>query len=462
MDFYDREEEQKILNEKLNSKNSYDLIVISGRRRIGKTELIKHLKYKGIYFYVTKETKFNLLKDLTTQVREYFNDKFITFEDFNSFFEYLIEKAKFQNLTIIFDEFQNFESVDKAFFSIMQKYIDRINSEDIPLKIIAMGSYIRLIKDIFNSSSAALYGRKTAQTVLKPLRFRYIKQLLEKEFNITDDEEIINFYGVFGGIPKYYKLFEGNRFKNLTQVLDLTLFRSVSMLESEIKEVFYEQVIEIKKEYLSIIKAIALGFNTNKKISDYTNIEKTSIPTYINDLMDIYEIVGRKIPITEDYLKSKKGVYYIKDSFLHFWFFFIEKNRSSFELEQFDYIKDQISKHLNDFLGRNVFENVAREYVQKYNKDYVVGSWWIGETEIDDVGINDTNKVILGECKYSNKKVGFTLFNELLEKFEKLKGKEIKKIYLFSKSGFEENLQEKAKDLNVELVDLNKLVEGLS
>lgn len=458
MKFYNRENELNYLNS-LNKK-SYDLIVLSGRRRVGKTELIKRINKIDFFFYVSEENSSSLLKSFTNDIKFYFQDEFLNFENWDIFLKFLFEKSKKIPLTIVFDEFQNFKKVDPSFFSILQKYIDNADFENIPINIICTGSYINMIKDLFNKSSSSLYGRKTGEILLKPLEFKYIYLLLNN-LKVRNLEEIIKIYSLFGGMPRYYKLISDLDEVNFNNILNKKIFTSTSALSQEIKEVFFENILKTKKEYISILKAISLGNNTNKKISDFTKIENTTLPTYLSELINIYEVVRREVPITDDELKSKKGIYKLNDNLLLFWFRFIEKNRSYFEIGKFDFIKENIKINFNDFVGKNIFEDLAKQYIWKKYPKNLTGSWWSGETEIDVVSYDNKKEFILGEVKWTKEKVGFKLYNDLNEKIKKLKPVKVKKIYLFSKSGFEKNLIEKQDELNLELIDLKKMVDFL-
>lgn len=460
MKFYSRENEITLFNERL-SRNGFELIVFSGRRRVGKTELIRHLDSIDLYFYITKETNFSILSQFEEKLRIYFKEDFIQFRDWNDFFKYLISKARNSGLNIVFDEFQNFEFVDKSFFSIFQRYLEDISRDDLNLKFICTGSYINMIKNIFNSSASPLYGRKTAELILKPLEFKYCVEILKDLHNLKNNEDIINIYSLFSGIPRYYQLTEKEKIKNFNDILDKLLFSQISPLKSEVREVFFEDIINTKKEYLSILKAISKGNNTNSKIAEFSGIKQTSLPGYLDELENIYEVIERRVPITDDELKSKKGRYFLKDSFLLFWFRFIESNKSSYEFGNFEVIKENILNLYSDFVGKSTFENLSREYILKKNKYFKTGSWWSGSEEIDICASDLNNKFIFGECKWTNKKVGFSLYNDLLKKIKIGKFSNVSKIYLFSKSGFEKNLIEKADELNIELINLDLLVDTL-
>ncbi len=464
MKFYNRENELRYLNS-LNNKNlnnKYNLIIITGRRRVGKTELIKRINKLDFYFYITEENSKSLLKSFENQIKEYYNDEFLSLDTWDSFLKYLINKSKKKTLTICFDEFQNFKKVDESFFSILQKYIDLIDFEKIPINIICIGSYVNMIKNIFNNSNSSLYGRKTAEILLKPLEFKYIYSYLKKENHLDNNEEIIKIYSLFGGIPRYYKLISNIENISFDKILNQVIFSNISPLSQEIQELFFENIIKSKKEYMSILKAISLGYNTNKLISDFTKIEKTSLPSYLNELINVYEIVEKKIPFGDNEFKSKKGRYFIIDNFLNFWFRFIQRYKSYYELEQYGYIKEKIKKEYDDFIGNKIFEQLSKIYLNKKYLNYLIGSYWSGNIEIDIMGKDNDDNLIIGECKWTNKKISLKLYNEIMEKLNKLKIKDNKcKIYLFSKSGFEKNLIKKRKELGLELIDLNEIIKEL-
>lgn len=435
--FVNREQELKFLNSEYARKGS-SLVILYGRRRNGKTTLIKEfIKGKRVlYFLATEENEQNNLQSFKNRIFETYNidikPEIKTFEDA---FKFLIKIDK--KPLVIIDEFQYLAMSNSAIASIFQKiwdlYLQKTNA-----KIILCGSYIRMMEDQTLNYNSPLYGRRTGQIKLKQIKFIDYN----KFYKNFDFKKLVEYYAVTGGVPKYIELF--NKEKDIFKAIEKNILDRNSFLYEEPEFLLKNEVKDVGT-YFSIIKVIAAGANKLGEISDKLNVKQTGLTNYLKTLIEI-EIIKREVPITEtNPEKSKKSIYKINDNFIKFWFRFIYPNRDQIEMGNNEYVLDLIKRNFVDNHVSYVYEEVCKELMLSEKKIHIdkVGKWWDKNDEIDIVGIDNTSKIIyVGECKFTNKKVGLSVLNDLKKKAEKIKEyKDYKKVYcLFSINGYEKEL----------------------
>lgn len=463
--FIDREIELKFLNERWQSSNS-QLIIIYGKRRIGKTELIKEfIKNKNsIYFICDRTTEKENLKNLGRIAGRKFNNLILVengFNDWYQFFNFLKESLK-ERIVIAIDEFPYLYSSNTAISSIFQKGWDE-NLKDLPIFLIICGSSVSMMlrETIYNS--APLYGRKTGQIFLKPLGFYDAWKFFPK----LDFSRFLNIFAICGGIALYLEQF--SHAKSLTENLTTNVFNKNSILYNEGEILLSEELSELRI-YFAILKAIALGKTKFGEIINYTGLSKTSIHKYLYVLEEL-QLISKEIPVTEEKPeKSRKGLYKIRDPFFNFWFKFILPFKSEIEIgylnEVFKYFNTQF-----DLAVTTVYQNLCQEILRvklkecfRFNK---IGRWWdvIGKVqyEIDLVALDeDNNQILFGESKWSNKKIGINIFKELKEKSRFVNwniNNRKEKYILFSKSGFTDEIMEFTKiEKNLILVEKDEKI----
>ncbi|ACJ75088.1 ATP-binding protein [Thermosipho africanus TCF52B] len=451
MKFVDRIDEIKFLEKEYKRKTS-SFIVLYGRRRVGKTRLIKEfIKNKdSVYFLATEESEAENIKTFQNILYSKYkiplldNNKLLSWNDLF----YIISTLKLEKkLIIVIDEFQYLLKSNKGFSSILQKSWDEY-LKDKNIMLIISGSALSMIKREVLSYSSPLYGRRTGQMNLKPIKFKYFKEFFENK-NI----DLIKLYSLTGGIPKYVEILElkENIYdtikENFLNVNSYLFEEPYFLLEKELKDI---------GSYFSIIKAIANGNNKLSKISTSLGIKQTSLSYYLNNLIEL-DILEREVPILEKNPQtSKKGIYKIKDNFLNFWFKFIYPYKSYIEIGNIDFVMNIIKK---SFIERHVsfiYEDISKEKLIDLNlndklpvKLSKIGRWWDKNLEIDIVGVDRENKPILfGECKYTKKPVDLDVYYALVEKSKKLlKDNNQNNLYFafFSYNGYTKNFIDKVK-----------------
>ncbi len=407
--FHNRKEELAKLKRYLN-KEGFDLIIIYGRRRIGKTTLVlEATKNKERIYYLAVE-KANL-KTFQETCAKRFPEVSKLKEDWEIIFDYLKDKIE----VIIIDEFQNLIKENKAILSIFQRIVDTL-LQDSNLKLILLGSTVSVITSKVLSYKAPLYGRKSLSLKLKPIRFLEIREFFPKK----SIHELIEIYGFADGIPYYLKKIDPT--KNFWTWLEEEL-KIKSFIVDEMDFLLRYEFEDIGT-YKSILHAIARGKTKVNEIKDFIGLRRTDISPYLKNLIET-EFIKREVPILEN-KTSRKGRYYLQDNFLTFWFRYIYPNLSSIEEGIFD-IKI-IKKDYNTYLGL-VFEKICREFLielikhKKLPMFIRIGKQWgkISKTketyEIDIVALNENTKEILFcECKWKDGVNAKKSVKELVEK----------------------------------------------
>ncbi|SHF05138.1 MULTISPECIES: ATP-binding protein [Caloramator] len=451
--FVNRKKELDFLNKEYTREGS-SFVVIYGRRRVGKTSLIKKFieDKKAIYFLATEEIEGENINAFKNAIANYLNDDFLLdlrIDSWDSVFDLILKRVDPKQKTIIvIDEFQYLGLINSAFPSIFQRIWDEKLKEK-NIMIILCGSLIGMMEKQTLNYSSPLYGRRTGQIKLKQIDFKYYKEFYDEDVNL------IEYYSVTGGVPKYIEMFKKE--KNIFEAIKNNVLNKDSFLYEEPIFLLEKEVQDIGT-YFSIIKSIAAGNHKIGNIATNLGVSQTKLTKYLSTLIDL-DILKREVPITEENPeKSKKGLYFINDNFIEFWFKFVYPYRSFIELDNVDYVLDKIKKGFYMNHVSFVYEDICRQSIWDMivggeipfllNK---VGRWWNSKEEIDIVGINtDTNDILFGECKWLNTPIDIDIFYRLKEKAKKVEWKRNNRnefYVLFSKSGYTDRLLELSKEM---------------
>ena len=415
--FYDRQPELASLKEMYKqTKKKSIFCVIYGRRRIGKTELVNQflstVKH-SIYLFVENKTDRELLNDLENATAKIIGVK-PKFDSWDDFLEYAFGTlGTKKQLVIVFDEFQNFDKINPAFLSKLQKFWDAWHRKS-KVFLIVLGSYVGLLKRLFTDKKEPLFGRADYMMKLNAFNAFQTKEFLGKRGNNTTF--CVDAYSVFGGIAKYLLYFD--LFPDCRSVLDLvdrTFINEPAPLREEGKNILVLEFGSEHKGYFSVLSAIARGRNTTSEIINSTGLKKDTAGKYLHELVNSYGIIQKHYPI-ESKQSSKSSKYFISDNFYRFWFHFIHHNRSLLESNPSG-LQEKIRREFTTFQGR-AFEEVCKQFLlikgnpAGFTLD-ALGPWWghsrnvAGErigVEIDLVGLNKREKKILFvECKWRDR-----------------------------------------------------------
>ena len=449
--FVDREKELEFLEQEYRREGS-SLVILYGRRRVGKTALAtKFMEGKpALYFLVTEESEQQNRNAFKDAVADFCGNELLksaSLQQWEPIFKAFCEKPSDQKLLLILDEFQYLGKSDPAFPSVFQKIWDTFLKQQ-PVMVILCGSQISMMESQTLSYSSPLYGRRTGQLRLRQIPFSHYGQFFPEKSH----KDLIEYYAVTGGVPKYIELFHDTG--DIYTAIQRSILSKSSFLFDEPNFLLQREVSEIGS-YFSIMKAIAAGNQKLGKIAGVLEVKQTGLSKYLKTLVDL-DLLEREVPVTEENPeKSKRGLYKIKDNFMLFWFRFVYPNMGLIESGNEQAAMNRIRANLVDHHISYIYEDVCREKMWQLAAagqwDFLfdrVGRWWNGNTEIDLIALDSQGaNIIFGECKYWEGPVGVNVLNSLMEKTKEVEWKRNgRKEYfvLFSISGFTEELEKLA------------------
>jgi AAA+ ATPase superfamily predicted ATPase len=410
MKFYNRENELANLKKiKERSLSSAKMTIIVGRRRIGKTKLIKEAYKERVYLFVSKKNEALLCDEFIDIIQNTLNIKILgEFKHFAKLFEYLMELSKTTTFTLVIDEFQEFLQVNPTLYADMQNIWDS-NKDTSQMNLILSGSIYSLMKKIFEDKKEPLFGRADNKIHLKPFTVVTLKEILQEHYPSYTNEDLLSFYIFTGGVAKYVELFVDNQAFSFEEQLAL-LFDDNSLFIEEGKNLLIE---EFGKEYTTYFSILSLIASSKTSRSEIESILGKNVGGYLDRLENEYSIIKKVKPIF-----AKEGSrtlkYEIIDNLFHFWFRFIYKNRSAIEIENYEYVKSIVKRDFSTYSGRFLEKYFIEKL--KASADYSnIGTYWEkgNQNEIDIVAINDDKKTMLiAEVKLNAKKINLELLRE--------------------------------------------------
>ena len=449
--FVDREQEMETLQSEYDRDGSA-LVVLYGRRRVGKTTLISEFikNKKALFFLASEESESQNRLAFQEKAADFLNSdllKNVEVKSWDVLFRAIMDSHFDSKPVIVLDEFQYLGKSNPAFPSVFQRIWEEI-LKDRQVMVILCGSLISMMQSQTLAYDSPLYGRRTAQIRLKQIPFAYYHQF----FPDKSRKELIEMYAVTGGVPKYIELFSQSN--DIYSAIETCVLNRSGYLYDEPHFLLQQEVSEVGS-YFSIIKAIAAGNTKLSAIAGVLEVKSTSLTKYLKTLIDL-DILEREVPVTEDSPeKSKKGLYKIKDNYLRFWFAFVYPNMSFIESGHGRIVMDKIRKSLVRNHIAFVYEDVCRERMWEINAEGVwpfyfskLGRYWDSKEEIDIAAIDpDGKNLILGECKYWQEPVGVSVLRELEAKAKTVAWEKEKRktwFVLFSVNGFTEELRAEA------------------
>jgi AAA+ ATPase superfamily predicted ATPase len=435
MKFYNRNKELDYLQQiGEDSKVASRMTVIIGRRRIGKTKLIKEAYKKRIYLFVSRKNEALLCEEFITIIQNELDVKvFGEFKKFKNLFEYLMELSKSTPFTLVIDEFQEFLQINSTVYSDMQNIWDSYKDNS-KMNLILSGSIYSLMKKIFEDKKEPLFGRANHKIHLKPFTVLTLEEILKEHHPMHSSDDLLAFYILTGGVAKYVELFVDNKAFTFEKQIDL-IFDENSLFIDEGKNLLIE---EFGKEYTTYFSILSLIASSKTSRSEIESILGKNIGGYLDRLENEYTIIKKIKPIF-----AKEGSrtlkYEIIDNFFHFWFRFIYKNRSAIEIENYEYIKSIVKRDYNTYSGRFLEKYFIEKL--KVSKNYSkIGTYWEkgNQNEIDIIAINENEKkMLIAEVKRNPKKIDIVLLEnksqKLLQKYSdykvKFKGYSLKDLH---------------------------------
>lgn len=458
--FIGREKELQELNH-LYQQERFQLFVLYGRRRVGKTTFLKEFcKDKKSIFYSAEQSneKLNLDKFSALVFQHYEENSLEPFSSWEKALMYIHKRQTDEPLVLVLDEFPYLANINMALLSELQHMIDHTLKEG-KLFLILCGSYMGFMEKEVLGSKSPLFGRRTGQLHMKLFDYKTSIQFL----NGYEKEKQLLLYGAFGGTAMYLEQIQtGLSVKE--NIMNIFLKPTGYLYEEPI--LLLRQEVQEPGIYCAIIEAIAGGASRSNEIATKTGESASKCLKYINTLCEL-GILYKETPFGEK-LSARKTIYCISDFMFRFWYRYVSSNRTLLETDAQEVVwKRRIEPDLNHYMG-HVFEIVCRDYLLRKNSEGKlpilftnIGRWWGTDSktrqqvEIDLIA-QDENDYLICECKWKNEKTGYEVYQGLVEKAAVFREKRNETWFvLFSKSGFTDAVTAEAKvNEHLILIDL--------
>ena len=400
-----------------------ELLILSGRRRVGKTRLLIHWAAgsgaNALYWVAEPTSAFDQLRSFSQALYNFENPSDPAPQDFSyanwrQAFGQAARLTETRRLALAIDEFTYLLATEPGIAGILQNLWDqRLCQADLFLTI--SGSHIGMMERQVISYQAPLYGRASALLRLNPLPFSATRQFFPR----YRPDERVAIYAMLGGIPAYWEQFD--QAFSLDKNIRRQFLTPTRLLQDE-PLLLLQDFLTDPHNYLAILRAIAHGARTPKEMAGFTGLDAHHIPAYVSKLVDT-GFVERKMPVTApDSLRL--GRHHITDPFLRFYFRFLAQRQAQLAQGIQDQALAEIKKHLIDFIGTYTWEELCREWILQagvrgqlpFLPDQV-GSTWTRTAQVDVVGVNFMEKtLILGECQWSAAAVERPVLSGLVEK----------------------------------------------
>ena len=470
--FIGRKDELQKLNS-LYQTNGFQMAVVYGRRRIGKSTLLAEFikDKKAIYYMATKvgtERNVELLSEEVLHVLAP-NLQSVSFKSLERLLSFVGENLLGEKLVFIIDELPYWAEKDEGILSIFQKFFDTAWAEK-NIMFILCGSALSFMEDKVLSEKSPLFGRRTVQIKLEA--FSYLESA---EFvpNYSNEDKAIC-YGITGGVAKYLSLIDTE--KSIHENIIEQFFEKTGYLYDETRNLLVQEFSDISLVN-NIIEQIANGETSLNIIASKVHEKDSTVLYSLNKLISV-GLVEKRNCITEEKNK-KKTQYVLKDQMFRFWYSYVPAASSAIELGKgTSYYERIVKPNLHMFMGK-VFEEMCQYYTLSAGLDgklncFVTetgtwwgteslqdkeGKWYVQSADVDIVGISTVDRgVVVGECKFKNEKMDKGVYETLIRRSKAIPCKyPVVQYLLFSLSGYTDWIEENADKDNVALFTLDDL-----
>ncbi|MFR0557393.1 ATP-binding protein [Pseudoscardovia radai] len=413
--FVGRDKELETL-ENAYAKDDFQMVVIYGRRRVGKTALIDAFVdgKPTIYFTASQQNAALNLRDFSSCVISFFGLPASTpaFASWRDAFDFIVDRSRQmpgERIVVVFDEFPYAAATSPSLPSVLQIAIDHGFSRSNVMMILCGSNQGFMESDVLGSKSP-LYGRRTAQMKLRPFDYYDAARLLPAT---AGPEEKIRYYAAFGGTPYYLRQIDPSQ--TFEQNVIRLCFSNAGLLYEE-PMMLLRQEVRDPATYYSLLRSIGNGASTPKQMAEKSGIDAQSVGVYLRTLVGL-GIVERTVPFGENPEKSRRGRYRIADPFFAYWHQFVAPYAGLIETGNGESAARRVAfgEVFDTYVGME-FESVCMQWVLKASRENRLGmlvsragKWWGSnpvaheQTDIDVVAADDFDKVLLlGECKWRN------------------------------------------------------------
>ena len=399
------------------------LLILYGRRRVGKTRLLTHwmrqTRNRALYWVADPTSTRDQLRSFSQAIYNFADpqqpapDDF-TYANWAQAWQQVAHLAQSERLALFVDEFTYLLDAEPGIAGMVQNAWDHILKQS-NLFLVLSGSHLGMMQRHVLAYQAPLYGRATANLRLLPLPFGVTRSFFPK----YDAAERVAIYAIFGGIPAYWERLNPNA--TISENIRHQLLTDNDLMQDEPRLLLQDFVTD-PNNYVAILRAIGHGAREQKEITQRTGLAQGHVSKYLSVLREA-GFVERRMPVTAGE-SSRLGRYHITDPYLRFYYRFLASRQAQLALGVQEQALAEIKQHLLDFIGTYTWEELCREWLLRASAygdlpcvPDQVGSAWTRKTQVDVVGINTMEKtLILGECKWSPHRVGRSVLDGLIAK----------------------------------------------
>ncbi|WP_311173583.1 ATP-binding protein [Halobellus ordinarius] len=419
------------------SREERQLLVMYGRRRVGKTTLVTTaldaVEAETVYYLCDQRGPRVNAERFATHCADVLDDVPPAVDGFVDAFRYLTNRIT-GPCVVALDEFSYLVDSDETLPSVFQTIVDEVLA-DTDISLILLGSSISMMEEGVLSYESPLYGRRTGQWELRPLSFAAARAFVP-DYSV---ETQIETYSVLGGVPAYLEQFDSEA--SLLANIETHILSKGEFLYEE-PEFLLRQELREPATYMAILEAIAGGASRVTEIANEIGRDASGISRYLTNLAQL-ALVEKETPVTNP---DSRGIYRITDDFLRFWFRFVIPNRGALEQGRTTPVRDSIADALATHTSQT-FETVCHQATRTPSFPVPcdrVGRWWYDGDEIDVVGLDpQTETLLLGECKWTTTPVGIDLLDQLEALTPDVRwhtGSRTTEYALFARTGFTDEL----------------------
>ena len=412
MKFYGRNQEiERLLQLDRQSEQTAVFTLLIGRRRTGKTTLVKQAfaDKPMLYFFVSQKSEQLLCQELQQTVEAVLGlHLYGRANKFADILRELMIYSEQNHVTFMVDEFQRLYDINPAILSEIQDVWDS-HKNQAHMHLIACGSVYSMMLKIFRDKKQPLFGRATAEIRLQPFSTALLKQILSDYNPDYTSDDLLALYTISGGVAKYVELLMDAHAISKDQMID-AVCQNGSVFLNEGTELLVGEFGKRYQVYFSIMQLIANSMTTQSQID---SVIGGNNGRYLATLEEEYNLIQKVRPMFAK--PNSQGIKFaLYDNFLTFWFRFIESNRSIVEMGKSELLKETINKGYDQFSGL-MLERYFRQLYAEKERVTEVGHWWdkSGENEIDLIAIEKLDKrVTIGEVKRNEKKISMQTLEE--------------------------------------------------
>lgn len=428
--FVNRTEERRSIEALLGGKEA-GLGLLYGRRRLGKTELLRQMAKGagGIFITIPEQTRAGILLHLSEETSRQTGRPL----SYGSFRDFLLDLPNHGARLVVLDEFQRLKAADKSTDSTLQEIWDaRLQHSGIVL--VLCGSVIGMMRKLAGRT-APLYGRFAWSLHLEPFTYSAVRLFYPE----AEEAERVERFGVFGATPHYHRLSAATP---MPEAIRRAFFDIAAPLREE-PRLLLEMELRKPDRYQEILEALGRGARTLGEVAGTYGEKPSDYTPYVKTLREELGLIRSEDPL---YGKQRKGRLYFRDPFFHFYYRFVYPNLGRLELGEGDAVMRDVARDLDAYLGK-AFEEVARETLRAVNGTTYggvafdlreLGGWWEDGEELDAVGVGPECAYAC-EAKFRAAPVGPAEVDALLrraERFRVLSGRRRVVPVLLSRSGF--------------------------